>query len=172
MTRNFILMPLILLYMGILLIAAWPREIRPISLHGEHEWAERVLESVGIRAGMAVFSGTPEKMPELVVGRCTLATGIDARGRRRRIYPKDPCPPEGERLTPVVYEHMIVHATAKLNDGDRTASLSVLGDHFCQQENDPNIDRVLLELEISKMDYLTGEKTTGLHRLGVVKCRY
>jgi hypothetical protein len=169
--RKFFFLPLILLYMGTLLLAGWQREVRPRWLNVEYEYAVRLLESVGIRSGMPVFAGTPERMSKLIVGRCPLVTAIDVRGRRRRIYPIGRCPREGPLFTPVVYEHMIIHWASRLQNGDPTANLSALGDHFCQQANDPNIDRVLLELEKTMMDYGTGELSKDLYYLGEVTCR-
>lgn len=171
MIRKLVLMPLILLYMATLLMAGWQREVRPVWLNGEYKAAVLLLESVGIRAGMHVFAGTPEPMTKLLVGRCPLVTAIESNGRRRRLYPTAPCPFEGHRFKPAVYEHMIIHWTARLQNGDNTANLAALGDHFCQQANDPSIDRVLLELEKTNMDYRTGEKSKDLYYLGAVKCR-
>ncbi|MFP6654323.1 MAG: hypothetical protein VCB25_01765 [Myxococcota bacterium] len=176
--RKFVLMPLILLYMGTLLLAGWQREVRPAWLNSEYRFAVQLLESVGIVAGMPVFAGSPERMTELIVGRCPLVTAIDVRGRRRRVYPMEPCPRKGHLFTPVVYDHMIVHWVARLQNGGDIANLAALGDHFCQQANDwvgaasySRIDRVLLELEKTMMDYRTGELSKDLYLLGEVPCR-
>jgi len=171
MIRKFVFLPAILLYMGTLILAAWQHDVRPVWLNGEHKFALELLESVGIKPGMSVFRGTHERMTELLIARCTLVTTIGSDGRRKRIYPTSPCPSEGNRVTPVIYEHMIMHWTARLPYGDEESNRAALGDHFCQLADDPAVDRVLIELERHLLDYQTAERSKGLYLIGEVPCR-
>ncbi len=99
-------------YMTLLVLAAWPDVYRPRAVDRLHRRAFAFLDRFGVRPGMRVFKGTAQPMQELRIARCTVVHGIDAQGRRARRYPTTPCPPEGFRWQPVVYEHMTVHWTA------------------------------------------------------------
>ncbi|MBC8188655.1 MAG: hypothetical protein H8E78_10725 [Proteobacteria bacterium] len=169
--RNYVLMPLLLLYMATLILAAWQTDVSLRFLHRPHTLAFELLESVGIRPGMRVFGGSRDPLKALVRARCTVVHGIDSHGSKTQIYPIETCPPDGLRWKPVVYEHMIVHWTAWLRHGDYQSNLSELGDHFCQEANDPNFTHVELTLALPLIDYSTGEKWIESEKLGRVECR-
>jgi hypothetical protein len=169
--RKFVLMPLILLYMAVLILAAWRSEFAPRFLQRLHIVAFEALGSVGFKSGMRVFGGSSEWLPVLPRARCTIVDGIDSSGRKTRIYPTGPCPPVGLRWKPVVYEHMIVHWTAWLPHGDYAANLSALGDHFCQKTKDQDFTHVEIQLDLALIDYSTGEKSSHSKKLGRVECR-
>jgi hypothetical protein len=169
--RRFVWMPLILGYMAILLLAAWQSELGPRILYRPHKVAFQLLDSIGFRPGMRVFGGSSERLTALPRGRCTFAYGIDRMGRRSQIYPSGPCPPEGLRWKPVVYEHMILHWTAWLHKGDYEANLSALGDHFCQTSKESAFAFVEIEQALALVHYETGERWTQKKILGRVECR-
>jgi len=169
--RKFVLMPLLLLYIAVLIMAAWRTDLSPLFLRRLHVVAFEVLESVGFKPGMRVFGGSANRLPVLTIARCTIVDGIDATGRKTRIYPTGPCPQKGLRWKPVVYEHMIVHWTAWLSHGDYTTNLSALGDHFCQRGMDRDFTHVELRLDRALIDYSTGERLTHSKELGRVECR-
>lgn len=170
MLRRTVLMPLILLYMLALPLAAWQSEFRPAVFHGAHRLAFDALGTVGIRAGMRVFGGPAEPLEALVRARCTLVDGIDADGRRTRIYPTGPCPAKGLRWKPSVYEHMIVHWTAMSRTG-LSDNLTALGDHFCQLSKSEAFTHVEIQLQLALIDYATGRKWNQSKRMGRVECR-
>jgi hypothetical protein len=169
--RDFVLFPLIILYMSCLVLAAWPREVRPPILDGAHSKADELLESVSIRPGMAVFKGSRSKKKSIARARCTVVEGVDSSGRTSRLYPTEPCPKRGMRWKPVIYPHMILHWTAKLREGDFTANLSAMGDHFCQRAGDQEFTHVEIKKVHTTMDYASGRMSTHSYPVGEVECR-
>lgn len=164
-------MPILLLYMATLLLAAWQTELGSRFLERPHALAFQLLDRIGFRAGMRVFGGSDERMSALLRARCTIVDGVDASGHKTRIYPTNACPLEGFRWQPALYDHMIVHWTAWLKHGNYDANLAALGDHFCQQAKDDRFTHVELRLEFRLIDYETGRKWTQPKELGRVECR-
>ena len=171
MSRQLVLMPILLLYMGVLVLSAWPTDVRPTFLDDAHAAVYSALESVGVRAGLPVFVGQAKPLEYLKRARCTIVTGVEANGKKSRVYPTDDCPTKGLRWKPVVYEHMIVHWTQAILAGDKQANLAVLADHFCQLPGNERFVRMELRTEFPSLHYVTGDYVTTRNDLGAAPCR-
>lgn len=165
-------LPLIVLYMLCLVLAAWPSEIRPSALNGASIGVFKLLESVGIRAGMAVFAGQLDKRTTIVRSRCIVVKGVDAKGTETQLYPADPCPAVGFRWKPVIYEHMIRHWVGDLRSARDLSNLWAMGDHFCNLSPGLNLLRVEITRVLTLVDYETGHERSRSNLVGRVKCRY
>ncbi len=171
MIRKFLFTPILLLYCATLVFAAWDRSFLPIRLKRSQSVAIEALLVIGVMPGLRVFGGPRDRLEALVRARCTVVDGVDAQGRRTRIYPTESCPPSGLRWKPVVYEHMIMHWTSWLRHGDFVSNLSALGDHFCQKSNNPDFTHVEVRQDLPLTHYVTGKKSTQSERFGRVECR-
>jgi hypothetical protein len=167
-----VLLPVIILYMLSLVLAAWPAEIRPDGLDRISVALRDILEVAGIRAGMSVFEGTNEKKTELVISRCIIVDGIDSDGSTTRIYPVEECPPVGFRWRPVIYEHMLLHWSWNITPRVESPDLWAMGDHFCNSS--PKLDLRFVEIrQISRfLNYKTGSETRYSNLLGYMPCRH
>lgn len=165
------LLPLIVVYMLSLVLAAWPSEIRPEALDGISGGSRHVLETVGIRAGMPVFFGSKEKYTRIIRGRCIVVEGTDRNGRRMRLHPGKPCIPVGFRWRPVIYEHMLLSWSWSVERGIESPNLWAMGDHFCNSSLGRNLQSVDISVLILFMDYETGRETPVSNPVGHVTCR-
>lgn len=171
MASKLVLTPLLVFYCATLVFASIDRALVPRFLELPHALSKTTLHRVGITPGMRVFPGTPERVTVLLRARCTVATGIHGDGRKTLIYPTDPCPSEGFKWMPVLYDHLIVHWMSWIQFGNFTSIITAVGDHFCQQANDPDITHVELQSVLPLIDYETGERWTQSEPLGIVECR-
>ena len=166
-----ILLPLIVLYMSCLVLAAWPPEIRPSALDGVSPRIRYVLESVGIRAGMSVFGGRPDKQTSIARAHCIVVKGTDSKGSETQLYPVEACPREGFRWKPEIYEHMIFHWVLAIGLGGDRSNLWAIGDHFCNSS--PALDIVQVEITrvTTTLHYETGRESSSIEPVGRMTCR-
>ena len=172
MIRDIVLLPLLVLYMASLVLAAWPKEIRPSFMDGVSTSLFSAFGSVGIRADMPVFVGSQEVQSSIIRSECIVVEGWDFRGKAIRLFPIRPCPPKGFRWKPEIYDHMISHWAWKTRQGANASSnLWALGDHFCHQAPDQRIRNVSISREFEMLDYETGREWTTSEFIGRVTCR-
>ena len=168
--RDLLLLPLLLGYMLCLVLATWPTEIRPSFLDGASTLVSDKLESVGIRGGLQVFGGTPEKQQLIIRSRCLVAVGTDLQGREAQLYPSEPCPQRGFRWKPVIYEHMLLHWFQRLGRGFSDSNLWAMGDHFCSLSPD-RLQHVEITYVLTMIEYETGREYSRSFPVGRRKCR-
>ena len=154
-----------------LVLAAWPREIRPRALDDISIGLFQAFGSVGIRAGMAVFIGSRDKKRLIVRSECVLAEGTDSQGRVSQLYPIKACPPKGLRWKPVIYDHMILHWTWEIRQGVDSPNLWAMGDHFCNALPGRSFATVKIKRVFNLIDYQTGEESSLSMPVGSVRCR-
>lgn len=169
--RNLLLLPLIVVYMLILLVAALPDAIRPSVIDAPSTAAKHILASVGVRAGMLVFGGEVEKKRFAKKSQCLVVTGTDWNGEETRIHPIEPCPIQGFRWKPEIYRHMLFHWTWFIGPRHKPGNLWAMADHFCNSSPDRRFQHVTLNMVYGWVSYETGIETSSTWPMGRVKCR-
>jgi hypothetical protein len=168
--RALVTTPLILGYMLVLVVAAWPAEIRPSQLDAFSKWSFDTLAEAGLLAGMQVFRGEAERMKKLVLFECVVVDGIDRSGELVRLHPLEPCPAEGFRWKPEIFHHMILHWTKKLRPGSNPGNLRALSDYFCHLTPDGDFLYVQIMREVEYLNYETGRKKLRSQLVGRIEC--
>jgi hypothetical protein len=96
-----VLLPLLVLYAAIVVLAAWRHEIRPAFLDPPAAWARSVLGLAGIPPGVPVFTSETDTLPdEKIAVQCLEVRGVAVDGAARRIHPAGGrvCPAPSPRL--------------------------------------------------------------------------
>jgi len=94
-------LPLLLAYVGLLVLASWRHEIRPAFLDWPSESARLLLTSLGVTPAVAVFtSDVARGSHEKRTSSCVEVRVVERDGSVRRLYPDDeePCPGLPPRL--------------------------------------------------------------------------
>ncbi len=105
---RWLLLPL-LLYAGLLVLSAWPAEILPRGLGAPTRFADRVLGTLGVPAGIPVFGGQRIVSPDLKQGAyCFRVRGLRRAAPPQSLFPPGSCPPPAFRAT-VAREEVLVY---------------------------------------------------------------
>ena len=80
---------LLVLYSGLLVLGAWPAEVRPAALDALGRTPSTLLRAVGIRPGIAVFEAGRERTTRVVRNDCIRARGHPAGAPAVLVAPPD-----------------------------------------------------------------------------------
>jgi hypothetical protein len=110
-------------------LGAWPDELRPRVLDGPSTLAGAALAQIGVKAGVAVFEPTPQRITRVLLQDCIRVRGIVAGQPPEALHPPGgECPTEGLRLAvprrEAVWRNLLVRAATPLNQ-------AVIGDFHC-----------------------------------------
>jgi hypothetical protein len=169
--RDRAVLVLVPAYMAALLLAGWPAQIRPAFLDPASDFFRETFARVSLRSGLSVFRGTEERQQEVAIGRCVVAMGWDAEGRRVAIYDREPCPTRGFRWKPEVYEQMLFHWLWQTESDGVGAIQLAMADHFCHRLPEQEIVGVELSLVRVFVDYDSGATRSVRSPLGRFRCR-
>jgi hypothetical protein len=158
--------------MLLLVMAAWPKEIRPAELDDVSVGSYDVLTSAGISAGLAVFTGDKKTTGSILSSECIVIDGIDSEGHVSRLHPQEPCPREGYRWKPEIFDQMIFHWAKKIRPRSNPANLVAMADYFCNSSLDEDLLYVEIVRVIGAMDYETGRESTTSRLISRSACRW
>lgn len=106
--RQRLLFPVLVVFIGMLILGAWRGEVRPRFLDAPAEGARNWLRRIGVHSGLAVFSSHYQaRRNRTSKGRCLQVLARSGDGPFERIYPERTCPPQGLRLAVLPEEVMV-----------------------------------------------------------------
>jgi len=176
-----ILVPVLVVYIVLLVLAAWRHEIRPALFDQPSHLARSTLALAGIPPAVAVFSADTGSAPDAKIAAICLEVRAISDGDERQIYPAEdvPCPAVSPRLwvrgEEIFLQRSIVTlraavAASRRGDSDRGrmrfAKLLAesIGAHFVRPDVRPQgpeagEDRMLLLWKESRISYSTGARS-------------
>jgi len=167
--RDAVLLPLLLLYIGALLLAATPPEIRPAWLDRASQRTSRALAALGIVPGHAVFT-SPSASDDVPRAYCVRIQGRVAGSERADLFRPEPLCPTPEIRWSLPPLQRAVHrmlVTAQLG-ADRLPQQSLrlhrdLGRYWCTRSYlaDRSLAEVSLAWWLVRVNYRTGAQTTA-----------
>jgi len=160
---------LLVLYVGALVLAALPDWVRPAWLDRPHRSAYRLLNRVGIRAGMNVFQASVEGEQFWTTHDCFEAWERGADGAERRIF--EACPNAGLRIQKDVYETTFDHwlMAQQLAQGvvrQRQYDMAVDWRHRAS----PEAASIRLTRRLGRVLYATGDRSEQILTLDEGRC--
>jgi hypothetical protein len=126
------LVPVLLAYATLLVLSAWPAEVRPAVLDGPAHAARAVLGTVAIRGGMAVFEPAPPRIVRVQRNDCFRVLGLVEGRPPVRLHPRDgTCFTRGVRLRipPEAWMLRSLHLRTPAPLGQ-----AVVGDRYCHPD--------------------------------------
>jgi hypothetical protein len=183
--ERWILVPALIGYVALLVMAAWRHEIRPAAFDGVTEFARHALGLAGIPPAVAVFSADVGSAPDAKIAAiCLEVRALRSGDEGRQIYPNaaTPCPAPSPRVwvrgeqaflhrsvvivRAAVAAHRAGHATPqRMRFARRLAG--AIGAHFVRRDQIAGgiADRYALLWEESRISYRTrtrSENTVAL----------
>jgi hypothetical protein len=123
---DWVRLPLLAGFIGLLVLAAWREEIRPSIFDGPSRWAELTLRRFGIFPGIAVFSPEVELEDRQMFlrQRCFEVLAESGGAPPKRIFPDGTCPDRGPRIRVGPEETMLTRMMTWAHDdeADRRAT--------------------------------------------------
>jgi hypothetical protein len=112
-----ILVPVLVVYVALLVLAAWRHEIRPAVFDRATDFARNTLGLVGILPGVAVFTADTGRTQEAKIAAiCLEVRDLSESGTQRQIYPAEDasCPAPPPRLWVRGEQIFLDHSVMKL----------------------------------------------------------
>jgi len=162
----------ILVYMVLLALAAWPRVLSPGPVELVPKTAAKILWKAGILAGAPVFTtqGTPTDQLKAVY-RCLEVR--KAPEMSSILYPTSVCPPQRFRWRADPFDATIDHYLIKIIESYGTKRgerlLSAMAHHFCSRPGAG--EQVTLLYRGGFLDYQSGDRLEGDRPLAVYDCK-
>lgn len=125
----------LLAYAALLVLSAWPAELRPRALDRPARVARAVLGTVAIRGGMAVFEPAPARIVRVQRNDCFRVLGLVEGRPPVRLHPDESgCFTRGLRLRipPEAWMLRSLHLRTRAPLGQ-----AVVGDRYCHPDGDP-----------------------------------
>ena len=141
--RDRVFRGLVLGYVALVWLAAWPFEDVPI-LGSASAHARKAMQAATVLPGMTVFTGSADRYK--IYANCLAVNGRDADGAWHALY-RNPCPGRGFIWRQDPIDHMMQHVTRtgwtallkareplKPTIADSVRRFVALGDYFCHSE--------------------------------------
>ncbi len=178
--RRRVLLPVLVAYAAIVVLAAWRTEIRPSFFDPLTQWARSALRLVGIPPGVSVFTSEKSRsFDKSVSALCFEVRVVSGEAPAQRIYPPDGrvCPAPQPRIwvrgeQALLYrsiQPLLRHGATSRRAGSRSRSQAPysrllaesIAEHFRSRARAAGLapDRYALLLTVAKVDSNSGERS-------------
>ena len=162
--REAVLLPLLLIYSTLLLLAAWSKPLCPPGFRKAHRLANQFFQTIGLRAGLPLFFAVHQS--PIPTFTCLQVTAVDRIGKTHLLYESD------RSCEAPLIRFEDVYKLTQLRLMQRS-KFKLLADYYCHS---PLAGRgepveVTFAKHVRAINYETGRLRAGFEVLAQVDCK-